>query len=436
MYDYITTPTAKKPEGEIDKDAWSSPNHPAFVDLPAPDTRMMALWTSRTQASVDKKKDESMKVLEFYDVVRSLDIVARTEDALFSLATQQQESGDRRLMTFMLGRKDLPQLLEKIAKAEAAPRQTQREQKTRMQVLQDVALHGTCTCREEGRWKRAANEVVQLNGYTEQELESAILSALELGRGKLRNIVIVGKTNRAKSFCLKPLALVFRAFKPPDTGSHQLADLKGCEILWLNEFEYDPSFLSWRKLKDFLEGEPLKVAVPKTQGSNYTFDGTAPVFGTAPGPIEHPKQQSETEQMMSRVRYFVFEHYFDPAVCPDIQPCAHCFAQWLWSALLRPRGPPGPPPEKLGAYFAANRRDKSSPAQNWWHVQKPAGTYKQDDAPGCFACGDLGHFVRDCPWQAESNGSQSSAPQNFCGRCGTARGNRHNAFCRSCGQSY
>ena len=33
-----------------------------------------------------------MKVLEFYDVVRSLDIVARTEDALFSLATQQQES--------------------------------------------------------------------------------------------------------------------------------------------------------------------------------------------------------------------------------------------------------------------------------------------------------------------------------------------------------
>ena len=56
MYDYITTPTAKKPEGEIDKDAWSSPNHPAFVDLPAPDTRMMALWNSRTQASADKKK--------------------------------------------------------------------------------------------------------------------------------------------------------------------------------------------------------------------------------------------------------------------------------------------------------------------------------------------------------------------------------------------
>ena len=37
-----------------------------------------------------KKDDESMKVLEFYDVVRSLDIVARTEDALFSLATQRR----------------------------------------------------------------------------------------------------------------------------------------------------------------------------------------------------------------------------------------------------------------------------------------------------------------------------------------------------------
>ena len=35
-----------------------------------------------------------------------------------------------------------------------------------------------------------------------------------------------------------------------------------------------------------------------------------------------------------------------------------------------------------------------------------------------------------------SNCALSSAPQRFCGRCGTERGNRDDAFCRNCGQSY
>ena len=53
----------------------------------------------------------------------------------------------------------------------------------------------------------------------------------------------------------------------PDSGSHQLADLKGSEVLWLNDFEWDKSFIPWPKFKNFLEGSSLKVAVPKTSTS-------------------------------------------------------------------------------------------------------------------------------------------------------------------------
>ena len=96
-------------------------------------------------------------------------------------------------------------------------------------------------------------------------------------------------------FCLKPLSLIFAVFTPPDSGSHQLTDIQGSEVVWLNKFEYTPSLMLWRVLRDFLEGEPLKGAVPKTSGKNYIFTDSVPVFDTAPGPMERPSKSKETE---------------------------------------------------------------------------------------------------------------------------------------------
>ena len=78
----------------------------------------------------------------------------------------------------------------------------------------------------------------------------------------------------------------------------------------MNDFEYDSKFCPWRPFKHFMEGEGIKAAVPKNEGSNYWFDGDGPVFGTAPGLIEHPTRANETAQMTSRVRYFIFRHFF------------------------------------------------------------------------------------------------------------------------------
>ncbi len=174
---------------------------------------------------------------------------------------------------------------------------------------------------------------MQKNGFTEMQLQLAVLIALQQGRGKGRNVFIIGETNRAKSFVLKPLAsLLFRTYARPDSGSHQLADIAGSELIWLNDYSFEPSWLSWSQLKCFLEGEPLKVAVPKTVGPNYTFDSDAPVLGTGPGPVQHPSSHSETEQMNSRIKYFTFRHWFDPALNPEILACKHCCAVWFLMA--------------------------------------------------------------------------------------------------------
>ena len=403
MYDYLSVPTSKKPASELDSAAWTSPTHPPVSELPMPPEHLQRAWSARSGSARRRSEapgDESMTVLGFYDLMREHRETMRFEDDVWALARIQQDAGDRRLMKFILGRRDLVQLLERVGKAEAAPQNVRRLRQSRLDILEEVATTSRCTCATLGRWKAAADEVVALNGYGGQEIQSAVLEALELGRAKMRTIVIVGGTNRAKSFCLKPLALVFRAYVTPDTGTHQLADLKGAEVLWLNEFEYDPTFVPWRKLKDFLEGETLKVAVPKTQGANYIFDADAPVFCTGPGPVEHPRLPRETAQMDSRIRYFLFEHWFDPETCPEIKPCACCFAQWLLAARTRPRLPPGPPHRNLQAYYLQGRSAAPSRVasdRRPWCVIKPAGTYEQTDHSGCFKCGQMDHWARDCP---------------------------------------
>ena len=165
------------------------------------------------------------------------------------------------------------------------------------------------------------------------------------------------------------------------------------------------------------------------------FESNAPVFGTAPGPIEHPTQQRETVQMDSRMRYFLFEHFFDPATSPDIKPCAVCFAEWLLAARARPRGPPGRPPVGLSRYYGRAQKTKKQA----WVVQKAAGTYEHDDLPGaCFRCGGFGHLAIDCPMQA-SSGSSGDNPGRagvICPCCGAARKCQGDAFCSHCGSPF
>lgn len=388
MWNYLSVATTKKPQEELDQDPWTSPDHPPLEELPLPPAHLQRAWAQRGEGAKQRSSEgdpKSMQVLDFYDLVRENKENIHDEDDLWNLARSRQDSGDRKLMQFLLSRRDLPQLLDRVAKADAAPKKSKRRRQTRLQVLQEVAAAGQCVCAAPGRWKQAAVEVLEFNGYTAQQLEVAILEALDLGRAKLRTVMIVGGTNRAKSFCLKPLAMVFNAYTAPDTGTHQLADLKGSEILWLNEFEYDASFMPWRKLKDFLEGEPVKVAVPKTIGSNYMFFGDAPVFCTGPGPVEHPTQARETEQMNSRIKYFLFEHYFDPITCPEIKPCPFCFAQWLLDA--------------HDQYYAPRRPQCQPRALDQYYVKRrqPRPAMQQLENRGCFKCGQLDHWLRDCP---------------------------------------
>ena len=369
---------------------------------------MEGLWLARAgQAQQGRaEKEKSFSLLDLHDLLKARPDL-QGEDALLAHAEALSEQGDRKLLAFCLLRKDLAEVLDRSARARNAGAASRRLALTRLELLQAAAEQAACTCTTPGRWEAAAEEVVCLNGYNNSEVQRAVYEALAQGRKKQLNILIVGETNRAKSFVLKPIDLVFNVFIPPESGPHQLAGIRGAEVVWLNEFVYDPQFLQWSKLKDFLEGQSIKVAVPKTTSGakNYTFDGTAPVLGTAPGPIGHTSP-AEIEQMDNRIRYFWFRQFFDPRTVPDIPKCKACWAKWVWASRDRALVPTPALPREL--YQATKRGSRNTAAggagdqRAGWYCRRRAGEYREEDAPGqCFRCGSSDHYAANCPNRAE-----------------------------------
>ena len=73
---------------------------------------------------------------------------------------------------------------------------------------------------------------------------TAIISALEHGHGKGRNILIVGPANCGKTFILKPLQKIFHAFSNPSVKSFAWVGVEQAEIIFLNDFRWSEKLIS------------------------------------------------------------------------------------------------------------------------------------------------------------------------------------------------
>jgi len=489
MWDYVVKPSKKKSAGELDPTPLITANHPAEGDIPAAQ-QQLAAWAARgqqpgqAQGGEERNSEDSFGVMNLYDLLRDPSKNIRTETQLWRYAAAQDDSGNRKLLKFLMTRRDLPLLLSKTVMAQTAAGKARREAMTRMQILEEARTK-PCSCPQHrclagnplpvGTWAAMATEVVEANGYRDHELEEQIMNALERGRGKMRTVWIIGDRNRAKTFILEGVVALYIYFEPPDTGSYQLADLAGHEVLFLNEFAWTKEFCPWNKFKELHEGKSIKVGVPKNDGTNnknYVYKDKAPIFGTSTRKLCLVRggrvDEHETGQMDTRVTYFPFHVYYDPLGSPDVPPCARCVAGWLLHARDALRGRPlrrlpGAPEEATGSgrlseegrnsgetphEAAAPRR--STAGQGGWYLQQNKGTYREEDLPGrCFKCGDEGHRAEECDVDTDAargsthgvsgrpstNSDGHPRPQDpFCGSCGGRRS--ATPFCPQTGQPH
>ena len=139
----------------------------------------------------------------------------------------------------------------------------ERQNKNCMTILEEVR-NGSCSddCAE--RWLLQAQNTLQLNGLDLNKFTAAIRNRIEKGRGKHRNIILVGNSNCGKTFLLKPLTKMHLCFTSPTSGTFNWVGAEKSECVILDDFRWSDKIMPRADLLNLLEGELIQVSVLKT----------------------------------------------------------------------------------------------------------------------------------------------------------------------------
>ena len=254
--------------------------------------------------------------------------------SLLAMAKEQKEVGKMDLANFVFSRnsKSRQELIESAWKMQNAPDTIARSKLSRMDIVNEAAS-GACSEGCNGLWLTSARELLKNNGVNAYIFEDAIRQLLLKGRGKHRNIMIVGPANCGKTFLLDPLNELFSTFTNPATTSYAWLGAENADIIFLNDFRYSADILSWKDMLLLLEGQAIHFAAPKsTYAKDILFNRDTPIFATSKEPIRYPGRynttdERENEMMDIRWKFFRFYSQIAERDVKVIPICKRCFSE-------------------------------------------------------------------------------------------------------------
>ena len=277
-----------------------------------------------------KRRKKRMTSYELSEIALAKNIKSRTE--LLALARQQKPEGKTDIAEFIVNRgaKVVSEVLDTAWEMEHSTDDLERARKSRVQLLHE-ARQGECTEGCSGQWLTCAEEVLERNGINAQYFARCVLELLQKGRGKYRNIMIVGVANCGKTFLLNPLNEIFHTFSNPATTSFAWVGAEKAECIFLNDFRWSTSVIQWHDFLLLLEGQLVHLPAPKTHyAKDIAFNKDTPIFATGKNPIVFVKNgaidEKETEMMMVRWKIFRFHAQISQEKQREISPCGKCFA--------------------------------------------------------------------------------------------------------------
>ena len=254
------------------------------------------------------------------------------------MAKKRKEEGECDLAVFLYSRseKALCELILKAWTLENAQKILTEDSKSRMDRLEE-AYNGDCVV-DNCTWLASAEEVLALNKIDKMEYASAIMKALQFGRQKFRNVMLVGRSNTAKTFMLKPLQIIFgeRLFENPAADKFGWSGVQNSQVIMLQDFRYSSDVIVWKDFLLLLEGETVKLPTPKNHHAEdiiISSTNDIPIFATSAHKIEFsrfsPHYERETEMMDSRWNIIRFHHVFSENEQRKIPACGRCFVDLI-----------------------------------------------------------------------------------------------------------
>ena len=261
----------------------------------------------------------------------------RTEEALYLLAKRRKERGEPDIYNFLLNTNAnvVSHLVNVTWKIENVEKALERKNKVRIDVIREIVEQGDCIEPCAGMWYNSALEVLRNNKVNLYLFAAAMRQALQKGRQKKTNALIIGPTNCGKSFLFNPLEIVYKAFVNPANNKYCWIGLDECEIAYLNDFRWSTDMISWSDLINLLEGQTVNLPRPKNlYATDLTVDrsNTIPFFATSKSDIEFVGKYNSTDKQEDRMmssRWMTFEFTTEIASPKHIDPCGKCFAKMV-----------------------------------------------------------------------------------------------------------
>ena len=183
------------------------------------------------------RKRKRLSNFEFAEIIRSKKIKNNVQ--LFALANSQREEGKTDLAEFIFNRstKSINEIMSTVKAMETAEADLERAKLARITILERELLD-ECVQGCEGRWLIQAEDILIKNGIAKDAFKQAIRILLEHGRGKYRNLLLIGPANCGKSFLLGPLPHIYKCFSNPAATSFAWVGVEDAEVIILNDFRW------------------------------------------------------------------------------------------------------------------------------------------------------------------------------------------------------
>lgn len=284
----------------------------------------------QTRVCAPKKSKSDLDLVKFSDIIIENNIHSELE--LFVLASQQKEAGKTDLyeMVFKMTEKRRSELIRSAWAMHNAVRNKDRLALTTMEIL-DKARNSECVC--SGEWTRGAIETLEWNDIDVSFFIKSVKRALQYGRKKENNIMLIGPADCGKTFVLKPLTNIFNCFISPATGTFAWVGAEKAEIIFLNDLRWSEKLMPWADFLNLTEGLPIHLQAPKTHfAEDILWDKLTPIFATSASRIRRyfsggELNDRDTKMMDSRWIYFEFtKRVRNPK---DIDSCGRCFAKFV-----------------------------------------------------------------------------------------------------------